>query len=130
MSEIRLSCNYCDREDFDGINEIPADWDNVEFVRTQAENEADEEDSSWWTHIGTCPDCAAAEQSETILAKLETLTVEVSRLQAENARMRKQVEQLAELVREAMDYWVSPHHVARFKQRLDAIVGGEGEQNG
>jgi len=59
MAEIRLSCNYCDREDCDGIDEIPPGWEDVEFFRTQEEMEADEEDASWWTDIGTCPDCLA-----------------------------------------------------------------------
>ena len=47
--EIRLACMVCDREDFDGISELPDDWDGI--------SEAEEMHSGWWTHLGWCPDC-------------------------------------------------------------------------
>ena len=49
--EIRLGCFDCDRDDFDGIPEIPDDWEGV--------GEADDSGSvfDWQTHFGLCPDC-------------------------------------------------------------------------
>ena len=48
---IRLACIECDRVDFDGIATLPSDWDCI------GEAEVSETDSSWWTHLGICPDC-------------------------------------------------------------------------
>jgi hypothetical protein len=47
---IRLACMSCDRDDCDGIDEIPEDWHDV--------SEWDEETvGCWWTHMGDCPEC-------------------------------------------------------------------------
>ena len=48
---IRLTCQFCDNDDYDGITEIPNDWEDVQPVRD------DGTASQWWTHIGTCPNC-------------------------------------------------------------------------
>ena len=48
---IRLACTECDRTDFDGIATLPSDWSQI------GEAEVSENDSSWWTHLGLCPDC-------------------------------------------------------------------------
>lgn len=61
---IRLSCENCDRDDFDGVLEIPKDWSNVTEVQSweasvQPAERGDQSRSvfEWWTHLGTCPDC-------------------------------------------------------------------------
>ena len=61
---IRLGCMYCDRGDFDGVDKIPADWVDVEEVRSYEEacRPVAIEDRSrsvmdWETHLGVCPDC-------------------------------------------------------------------------
>ena len=67
MSEqIRLGCTSCDREDFDGVDELPTDWDDIDEVRSFAEatREVDFDDTSrspldWHTHLGVCPECQA-----------------------------------------------------------------------
>ena len=65
--QIRLACNECDRNDFDGINQLPADWEDIEEVQSleQSRQEVDINDQSrspleWYTHLGTCPDCQAS----------------------------------------------------------------------
>jgi DNA-directed RNA polymerase subunit RPC12/RpoP len=58
---IRLACCGCDRDDFDGIAELPTDWYGIDEVQTLAEATADNGDSSWWTHLGWCVDCVSAE---------------------------------------------------------------------
>ncbi len=50
-AEIRLACMECDREDFDGISELPADWYAIDECGPL------DETSRWWTHVGWCPDC-------------------------------------------------------------------------
>jgi len=71
---IRLACVSCDRQDFDGITAaelqqaIEAGWEDVAKVQSFAEscttyeNPADAPPGfsafEWWTHLGTCPDCA------------------------------------------------------------------------
>ena len=68
--QIRLACTQCDREDCDGIDRIPEDWKYVDEVQTYEEAcaEVAPEDTSrsatdWWTHLGTCPDCAKEERT-------------------------------------------------------------------
>ena len=63
-SKIRLGCSYCDREDFNGIDELPSDWTDVHEVRSfeEAIREVDMDDQSrsvfdWQTHLGVCPEC-------------------------------------------------------------------------
>ena len=64
--KIRLGCQYCDRSDFDGVDKLPKDWDDVSRVRSleEALREVDEDDTTrsvfdWETHLGTCPECKA-----------------------------------------------------------------------
>ncbi len=68
MGKIRLACLYCDRSDFDGINEIPSDWSEVDEVQTYEEScqKASPTDAKvsvldWYTHLGICPECHQAE---------------------------------------------------------------------
>ena len=64
--KIRLGCNYCDREDFDGVAALPTDWTGIHEVQslTEATREVDFDDKSrsaldWQTHLGDCPECQA-----------------------------------------------------------------------
>lgn len=52
---IRLACRVCDREDADGVSEIPDDWVGVIEERQSSVDLIE----AWWTHIGTCPDCSS-----------------------------------------------------------------------
>jgi len=73
----RLRCVDCFREDFDGIKELPSDWEGVhEFqslknaLSTYDDNGDPEEPpgfnvSDWETHRGTCPSCLAYPGSDT-----------------------------------------------------------------
>lgn len=68
---IRLACGSCDREDFDGINEIPSDWIDVLEVQSLKESrrQVDFDDRTrsvleWYTHLGTCPDCQREELTD------------------------------------------------------------------
>jgi hypothetical protein len=36
MGRIRLACTECDREDFDGVDEIPSAWCDVHEVQSVA----------------------------------------------------------------------------------------------
>jgi hypothetical protein len=62
--EIRLGCLYCDTSECDGVDEIPLDWADVQFVQsyaaTREEIAADDPKQSpfeWYTHLGVCPAC-------------------------------------------------------------------------
>ena len=62
--KIRLGCSYCDREDFNGIDELPSDWTDIHEVQSfeEAIREVDFDDQSrsvfdWQTHLGACPEC-------------------------------------------------------------------------
>ena len=46
--KIRLGCQYCDRSDFDGVDKLPKDWDDVSRVRSlkEALREVDEDDTT------------------------------------------------------------------------------------
>ena len=70
MGKIRLACMFCDREDFDGVDAVPADWFSVDeaqtyeaSVRTIDMNHSDNRESvlDWFTHLGVCPECYEAE---------------------------------------------------------------------
>jgi hypothetical protein len=68
-SPIRLGCHSCDREDFDGIGELPSDWLDISVVQSLEESCQEVELSDrlrspleWYTHLGTCPDCQAEEK--------------------------------------------------------------------
>jgi hypothetical protein len=70
---IRLACQVCDREDYDGITAaelkkaIKDGWKEVERVQSYRqscktyENREDEPPGfsalEWWTHLGYCPEC-------------------------------------------------------------------------
>ena len=68
---IRLGCFYCDREDCDGISEIPDDWTDVQEVQSLTESlrpvALDELGNrsvlDWQTHLGVCPECRAGTRS-------------------------------------------------------------------
>lgn len=49
---IRLACSLCDRDDCDGVSAIPEGWEDV------CEDTVPDFVMKWWTHLGTCPDCA------------------------------------------------------------------------
>jgi len=62
--EIRLRCSNCDTSECDGVDEIPADWADVQFVQSYVasleEIAADDPTRSpldWYTHLGVCPAC-------------------------------------------------------------------------
>lgn len=62
MERIRLGCLFCDRDDCDGIEEIPADWYAVDHVQSYEDSYAEVHDRQespfdWQTHIGICPEC-------------------------------------------------------------------------
>ena len=70
--QIRLGCDHCDRNDFDGVLELPKDWLNITEVQSWEESQrpvdSDEENRSvfeWQTHLGTCPECNAEEDRPT-----------------------------------------------------------------
>lgn len=65
LEPIRLACLYCDRDDYDGVDELPADWHDIHDVQTyeQSLRPANLPDTSvldWFTHVGVCPDCQDA----------------------------------------------------------------------
>ncbi len=64
--KIRLGCQHCDRNDFDGVDKLPEDWDDICRVRSikEALREVDPDDTTrsvfdWQTHLGVCPECKA-----------------------------------------------------------------------
>lgn len=64
MSEIRLACMGCDRDDFDGTSikdARAAGWrkDIVEVTSSPFY------DGEWWTHLGYCPECTVLYQLAT-----------------------------------------------------------------
>lgn len=68
MNIIRLACRFCDRNDFDGVESLPADWFDIDEVQTYEDStrEVDLADQSesvldWFTHLGVCPECQRAE---------------------------------------------------------------------
>ena len=61
---IRLGCIVCDREDFDGIDKLPTDWEDIDEVQSFEESiqevrpdDPDGDVTFWETHMGVCPDC-------------------------------------------------------------------------
>ena len=62
MKTIRLGCLFCDRNDCDGIDAIPASWFSVEEVQALDASLLEADDvSSWQTHLGVCPECQEIE---------------------------------------------------------------------
>jgi hypothetical protein len=77
VDTIRLACRFCDRDDYDGVAEVPRAWFDVFEVQSYAESirpvEVDDPDPSrsvldWYTHLGVCPECYAEEIAPPILA--------------------------------------------------------------
>jgi hypothetical protein len=67
----RLGCGGgCFRDDFDGVKELPADWEDIREERSLKDalttyDDPDDEPpgfsiSDWETHFGLCPDCQPA----------------------------------------------------------------------
>jgi hypothetical protein len=64
---IRLGCIYCDRQDCDGITEIPADWTDVQQLQSLVDSNTPLASYNptlrcvldWQTHLGVCPECQA-----------------------------------------------------------------------
>jgi hypothetical protein len=69
----RLGCSGgCTRDDFDGVKELPSDWQDIGEVQSlknslttyETEDDGDPPPGysvmDWETHRGICPDCAAA----------------------------------------------------------------------
>ena len=61
---IRLGCVRCDREDFDGVDELPHNWEDIDELQSYEDSikEVAADDPSgdvtfWQTHLGVCPDC-------------------------------------------------------------------------
>ncbi|MDZ4852612.1 MAG: hypothetical protein SGI77_25260 [Pirellulaceae bacterium] len=62
---IRLGCIHCDRNDFDGVKEMPSDWHEIFPIQTwHASIEEIERNDPlkrsalvWETHLGVCPEC-------------------------------------------------------------------------
>ncbi len=62
---IRLGCIHCNRNDFDGVHELPSDWHEIYPIQTW--NASIEQIKSndllkrsalvWETHLGVCPEC-------------------------------------------------------------------------
>ena len=66
---IRLACQFCDRDDCNGIGAMPDGWTEIAFVQSLARSrqavEASELHRSpmeWFTHLGVCPECQLAER--------------------------------------------------------------------
>lgn len=64
FGRIRLGCISCSREDYDGIDELPDDWIDVDelqsFEQSFRHGRAGHGDVSivfWETHLGVCPEC-------------------------------------------------------------------------
>ena len=68
---VRLACTNCDRDDFDGISQeqleqaIRNGWQDVTEAQSYEESlrevplgARNRSVFDWWTHVGTCPDCA------------------------------------------------------------------------
>ena len=63
---IRLGCISCSRDDFDGIDKLPDDWEDIDEVQSYEDSlrevHPDDDDGDimfWETHLGVCPDCHA-----------------------------------------------------------------------
>ncbi|HEY2827896.1 MAG TPA: hypothetical protein VGJ04_09875 [Pirellulales bacterium] len=62
---IRLGCVACDRDDFDCVDALPTDWEEITEVQSYESSLvpkgfSDRDNEScldWQTHLGICPDC-------------------------------------------------------------------------
>ena len=71
---IRLGCFHCFRDDFDGVDKLPDDWDAVDEVQSYEESirEIDPDDPDgdvtfWETHIGVCRECQQLQRRQAAL---------------------------------------------------------------
>jgi hypothetical protein len=63
--KIRLGCACCDRDDFDGVDELPTDWERITELQSYEQSlvpkgfsgRDNESCLDWQTHLGICPDC-------------------------------------------------------------------------
>lgn len=66
--DVRLGCIECDRNDFDGVGDVPLDWIDVEEVQSIEDalqvSPSDQGSSlfGWETHLGLCPTCNARQK--------------------------------------------------------------------
>lgn len=65
MGKIRLACLFCDRDDCDGVETIPASWFSVDEIQSYEaslqEADAEGDPFAWYTHLGVCPTCQEVE---------------------------------------------------------------------
>ena len=61
---IRLGCISCRRDDFDGIDKLPDDWEDIDEVQSYEDSirevhpgDHDADIMFWETHMGVCPQC-------------------------------------------------------------------------
>lgn len=69
--KIRLGCLHCDRNDYDSVDSLPKDWEDIGEVRSydEATREVAADDNTrsvldWQTHLGVCPDCQKLHRSK------------------------------------------------------------------
>ncbi len=70
----RLGCFHCDREDYDGVTELPKDWTDITEVQTleQALTPVDFTAPTrlnifeWQTHLGVCPECQTEDEGPAV----------------------------------------------------------------
>ncbi len=62
--KMRLGCIHCDRNDYDGVDAFPNDWEGIDEVRSydEATREVAADDQTrsvfdWQTHLGVCLEC-------------------------------------------------------------------------
>ena len=61
---IRLGCISCCRDDFDAIDRLPDDWEDIDEVQSYEDSirevhhdDTDADIMFWETHMGVCPEC-------------------------------------------------------------------------
>lgn len=71
---VRLACDCCSRDDFDGVRVLPGDWQDIRERQSLRDSlsvydgrpgSTDDDPAprgysvlAWWTHLGTCPECS------------------------------------------------------------------------
>ncbi len=66
MGKICLACLICDRNECDGVDEVPATRFAVDEVQSYEDSIKEivspgDEIFAWWAHLGVCPDWQQAE---------------------------------------------------------------------
>lgn len=65
MGKISLACRFCERDDLDGVETIPAAWFSVDETQSYEASlqaaTADEDHFARYTHLGVCPECQETE---------------------------------------------------------------------